>query len=154
MMIETIDSLSRGDLATRWLTPADAAEQVDNFNGVNVAGPGAAPSHGCAPGSASGGKLEQVRTSYSFSPQGDESGCAKLRTSASKMASDLITRENGQRKSVVSLNNQPRGYNMGHLVEGCGQVSPIVQKHGYAVHYGGQFELSGRPHARCTSWAQ
>jgi Cu/Ag efflux pump CusA len=57
-----------------------------------------------------------------------------------EMTSNLITRENAQRKAVVSL-NVAEGYNLGHLVEQIQtRVDPIVQKHGYAVHYGGQFE--------------
>jgi Cu/Ag efflux pump CusA len=56
------------------------------------------------------------------------------------MASDLISRENAQRKAVISL-NVAEGHNLGHLVEEVkAKVDPIVQKYGYAVHYGGQFE--------------
>lgn len=57
-----------------------------------------------------------------------------------EMASNLIARENAQRKAVVSL-NVAEGYNLGHLVEQVQQrVDPIVQRHGYTVKYGGQFE--------------
>jgi Cu/Ag efflux pump CusA len=56
------------------------------------------------------------------------------------MASDLISRENSQRKAVISL-NVAEGHNMGHLVEEVKRkVDPIVHRYGYAVHYGGQFE--------------
>jgi Cu/Ag efflux pump CusA len=56
------------------------------------------------------------------------------------MASDLLNRENGQRKAVISL-NVAEGYNLGHLVEEVqAKVDPIVRRHGYTVHYGGQFE--------------
>lgn len=56
------------------------------------------------------------------------------------LASHLIARENLTRKAVVSL-NVDAGANLGHLVEAVRQrVDPIVQKHGYSVHYGGQFE--------------
>ncbi|MDQ3439288.1 MAG: efflux RND transporter permease subunit, partial [Planctomycetota bacterium] len=55
-------------------------------------------------------------------------------------AAMAIQRENGQRKAVIST-NVAAGYNLGHLVEQVKQiVDPIVQRHGYAVHYGGQFE--------------
>ncbi len=51
-----------------------------------------------------------------------------------------IQRENGQRKAVIST-NVAAGYNLGHLVEQVKEVvEPIVQRYGYAVHYGGQFE--------------
>ncbi len=57
-----------------------------------------------------------------------------------EQTSNLIARENAQRKAVVSL-NVAEGYNLGHLVEQVQQrVDPIVAKYGYTVHYGGQFE--------------
>jgi HME family heavy-metal exporter len=56
------------------------------------------------------------------------------------LTSNIITRENAQRKAVVSL-NVAKGYNLGHLIEAVRQrVDPIVQRSGYSVHYGGQFE--------------
>jgi len=55
-------------------------------------------------------------------------------------ASNLITRENAQRKAVVSL-NVADGYNLGDLVEEVQRrVDPIVEDQGYLVSYGGQFE--------------
>jgi len=55
-------------------------------------------------------------------------------------ASNLIARENAQRKAVVSL-NLAEGYNLGQLVMQVQQrVDPIVRKAGYRVNYGGQFE--------------
>ena len=57
-----------------------------------------------------------------------------------EMASNLIARENAQRKAVVSL-NVAEGSNLGHLVDKARElVDPIVQRHGYTVKYGGQFE--------------
>ncbi len=57
-----------------------------------------------------------------------------------EMASNLIARENAQRKAVVSL-NVAEGSNLGHLVERVRElVDPIVQQRGYTVRYGGQFE--------------
>ncbi|MFT4541837.1 MAG: CzcA family heavy metal efflux pump [Planctomycetota bacterium] len=57
-----------------------------------------------------------------------------------EMASNLITRENSQRKAVVSL-NVDEGANLGHLVaEVQAVVDPIVGEYGYRVQYGGQFE--------------
>lgn len=54
--------------------------------------------------------------------------------------SNLIARENAQRKAVVSCNVGP-GYNLGDLVARVKErVDPIVQRAGFSVHYGGQFE--------------
>ncbi len=57
-----------------------------------------------------------------------------------ELASNLIARENSQRKAVISL-NVAEGANLGHLVEEVrGRVDPIVARHGYTAKYGGQFE--------------
>lgn len=54
--------------------------------------------------------------------------------------SNLIARENAQRKAVIST-NVAEGYNLGQLVAQVrAKVDPIVQRAGYTVHYGGQFE--------------
>ena len=56
------------------------------------------------------------------------------------MTSNLIARENAQRKAIITLNID-EGHNLGHVVEDVQEVvDPIVQRHGYTVHYGGQFE--------------
>jgi CzcA family heavy metal efflux pump len=53
---------------------------------------------------------------------------------------NLIARENAQRKAVISC-NVAEGYNLGDLVAQVqARVDPIVQHAGYSVHYGGQFE--------------
>ncbi|MDA1008099.1 MAG: efflux RND transporter permease subunit [Planctomycetota bacterium] len=54
--------------------------------------------------------------------------------------SNLIARENTQRKAVISTNIAD-GYNLGDLVAAVrSRVDPIVNDVGYSVHYGGQFE--------------
>lgn len=54
--------------------------------------------------------------------------------------SNLITRENAQRKAVISTNIAD-GYNLGQLVAQVRErVDPIVHRAGCTVHYGGQFE--------------
>ncbi|MBL8842135.1 MAG: efflux RND transporter permease subunit [Planctomycetes bacterium] len=54
--------------------------------------------------------------------------------------SNLITRENAQRKAVISA-NVADGYNLGQLVAAVqAQVDPIVRAAGCTVRYGGQFE--------------
>lgn len=55
-------------------------------------------------------------------------------------SSNLITRENAQRKAVISL-NVAEGANLGDLVAQVQErVDPIVQGAGMTVSYGGQFE--------------
>jgi len=55
-------------------------------------------------------------------------------------ASNLISRENAQRKAVISC-NVAEGHNLGDLVDEVRErVDPIVASYGYAVSYGGQFE--------------
>lgn len=55
-------------------------------------------------------------------------------------SSNLIARENAQRKAVVSL-NVAEGSNLGDLVAAVRQrVDPIVAAAGMTVNYGGQFE--------------
>jgi len=57
-----------------------------------------------------------------------------------EMTSNLIARQNAQRKAIVTL-NLDEGYNLGHMVEQVRErVDPIVQQRGYTVEYGGQFE--------------
>ncbi len=55
-------------------------------------------------------------------------------------SSNLIARENAQRKAVVSL-NVAEGSNLGDLVATVrDRVDPIVREAGFTVSYGGQFE--------------
>jgi HME family heavy-metal exporter len=54
--------------------------------------------------------------------------------------SNLIARENAQRKAIVST-NVADGYNLGELVKAVREkVDPIVARVGCTVQYGGQFE--------------
>ncbi len=53
---------------------------------------------------------------------------------------NIIARENARRKAVISC-NVAEGFNLGDLVAQVqSRVDPIVQRAGYSVHYGGQFE--------------
>lgn len=145
MMIETVPiSYRRADLAAHGFTPADAAEQVEAaFNGVTVA----EVNEGVRRYAmvvrlepAQRENIEQVKDLILVSPQGRHVRLREVADVGVEMASDLISRENSQRKAVVSL-NVDEGYNMGHLVaEVQRRVDPIVQQHGYSVQYGGQFE--------------
>ncbi|MBC8522482.1 efflux RND transporter permease subunit [PVC group bacterium] len=84
--------------------------------------------------------IEQVRD---LLLRGRNGATVRLRDVADigpQRSSNLITRENAQRKAVVSL-NVGEDSNLGDLIEGVRLlVDPIVQKAGYTVHYGGQFE--------------
>ena len=54
--------------------------------------------------------------------------------------SNLISRQNAQRKTLISLNIAD-GYNLGDTISTIKEVvDPIVHKEGYLVEYGGQFE--------------
>lgn len=145
VMVETLPIRYRHhDLARYGLTPASAAAQVEAaFNGVTVADVN------------DGTRL--YRMVVRLSPEQRENpeqvknlilvgkGGAKVRLKdvaniAPEMASNLIARENASRKAVISC-NVAEGENLGDLVEKVrSRVDPIVAKHGYSVHYGGQFE--------------
>ena len=57
-----------------------------------------------------------------------------------EQASNLISRQNAQRKTVISA-NVATGYNLGDTVEAIRtKVDPIVHATGYTVEYGGQFQ--------------
>jgi HME family heavy-metal exporter len=135
----------RHDELARWgLTPADAAEQVRDAvfgNRVAVVNQGInvydvvvrlGPEHR--------ERIEQVKN---LILRGADGKLVRLREVAHvglERASNLISRENAQRKAVVSC-NVAEGHNLGDLVDSVRQlVDPIVAGYGYSVHYGGQFE--------------
>ena len=84
--------------------------------------------------------IEQVRD---LLLRGRNGATVRLRDVADigpERSSNLITRENAQRKAVVSL-NVAEGSNLGDLIEEVQLVvNPFVEQAGYTVHYGGQFE--------------
>jgi HME family heavy-metal exporter len=84
--------------------------------------------------------VEQVRN---LLLRGRGGGIVRLRDVASigpERSSNLITRENAQRKAVVSL-NVAEDSNLGDLIAQVrSRVDPIVQRAGLTVKYGGQFE--------------
>lgn len=84
--------------------------------------------------------LDQVR---SFVLRGENGAFVRLDEVADigrERTSNLITRENGRRKAVVSCNVAP-GQNLGDLVAAVmKKVDPIAKRNGVEVHYGGQFE--------------
>ena len=84
--------------------------------------------------------IEQVRN---LLIQGQNGAIVRLRDIADigpERSSNLIMRENAQRKAVVSLNVGDET-NLGDLIEVVrDRVDPIVHKAGFTVSYGGQFE--------------
>ncbi len=145
IMITSLPIRYRHDELARWgLTPADAAEQVRDAvfgEAVAVVNEGVkvydivvrlAPEH-----------RERIQQVKDLMLRGRNGALVRLREVANvgiEKASNLISRENAQRKAVISC-NVAEGFNLGDLVAEVQQrVNPIVTKHGYSVSFGGQFE--------------
>ena len=145
VMVQSLPVQFRSDLlAAHGLTPRAAAEQVrDAVHGAQVAEVhDGMRRYGLAVRLASD-ERDSVEDLGELVLQGAGGARVRLREVASfgpELASNLITREDSQRKAVVSL-NLAEGANLGHLVEQVRErVDPIVRGAGYRVHYGGQFE--------------
>ncbi|MGB0716805.1 MAG: efflux RND transporter permease subunit, partial [Phycisphaerae bacterium] len=132
------------DLASFGLTPADAAMQVRNaIFGAEVVEVNEGVRRYALTVRLADHERESVRDLRQLILRGQGGAHVRLDEVAvigPEMSSNLIARENAQRKAVVSL-NVAEGSNLGHLVaEVESLVDPIVAKHGYTVKYGGQFE--------------
>jgi len=132
------------ELAAYGLTPASAAAQVRSaIFGVEVAEVNEGVRRYALTVRMAEHERDSVRDLRNIVLRGSGGALVRLEEVADigpEMASNLIARENAQRKAVVSL-NVAEGYNLGHLVQQVQQrVDPIVQRHGYTVKYGGQFE--------------
>ncbi|MCH9034113.1 MAG: efflux RND transporter permease subunit [Planctomycetes bacterium] len=145
VMITSLPIRYRHNELARWgFTPVDAAEQVRVAifgekvavvnEGVNIYDivVRLAPEH-----------RERIQQVKDLMLRGRDGALVRLSEVADvglEKASNLISRENAQRKAVISC-NVAEGYNLGDLVEEVRRlVDPIVAKSGYAVSYGGQFE--------------
>ncbi|MEE8468469.1 MAG: efflux RND transporter permease subunit, partial [Planctomycetota bacterium] len=132
------------DLAAYGLTPMSAAGQVrDAMFGVTVAEVNeGVRRYGLAVRLELQGR-DEVEDLRRLVLRGAGGALVRLQEVADigrEMSSNMITRENSQRKAVVSL-NVAEGANLGHLVAEVQRiVDPIVGRFGYAVKYGGQFE--------------
>ncbi len=131
-------------LSAYGLTPRSAAEQVRNaIFGVKVAEVNEGVRRYSLVVRLEDEERDTVRDLKDLVLRGKGGALVRLHEVAvigPEMASNLITRENAQRKAVVSL-NVADGSNLGHLVQQVQErVDPIVQKYGYTVKYGGQFE--------------
>ena len=132
------------ELAAYGLTPRSAAEQVRNaIFGVEVAEVNEGVRRFALVVRLDESQRDSIADLRGLILRGQGGALVRLDQVAvigPEMASNLIARENAQRKAVVSL-NVAKGSNLGHLVEQVRElVDPIVQKHGYTVKYGGQFE--------------
>ena len=132
------------ELAAYGLTPLSAARQVRNaIFGVEVAEVNEGVRRYSLVVRLEDEERDTVRDLRSLILRGKGGALVRLEDVAvigPEMASNLIARENAQRKAVVSL-NVAKGSNLGHLVEQVRErVDPIVQEYGYVVKYGGQFE--------------
>ncbi len=132
------------ELAAYGLTPAAAARQVRSaMFGVQVAEVNEGTRRYALTVRLAEHERDSVRDLRSLVLRGRGGALVRLEEVADigpEMASNLIARENAQRKAVVSL-NVAEGHNLGHLVEQVRRrVAPVVRRHGYTVKYGGQFE--------------
>jgi len=132
------------ELAAAGLTPALAAEQVKAaINGEVVAEVNQGVRRydiivRLAPEERE--RIEQIRKLLLKGKGGALIRLEDVADIGQQMTSNLIARENAQRKAVISCNVE-EGYNLGHLVEKVRErVDPIVHRAGYTVTYGGQFE--------------
>ncbi len=145
LMIQSLPIVYRpANLAAYGLTPAGAASQVrDAVFGIEVAE--------IHEGTKRYDLTVRLRPEEREDPhdlsrmvlRGSDGALVRLAEVADigpEMTSNLITREDSQRKAVISLNLAP-GTNLGHLVDAVRErVDPIVAEYGYQVKYGGQFE--------------
>jgi len=144
-MVDSLPIRYRHEDLKRWgLTPANAAAQVEAaFNGVTTA----TVNQGLRRidlvvrlHAEERGTVEDVRQFILIAPDGGQVRLSEVADIGPEAMALGIQRENGRRKAVISL-NVAEGYNIGDLVAEVERVvAPIVQKHGYSVTFGGQFE--------------
>ncbi|MBC7835350.1 MAG: efflux RND transporter permease subunit, partial [Phycisphaerales bacterium] len=132
------------DLAAAGLTPADAAEQVQTaLYGETVAEVNQGVRRfdlvvRLAPDDRQ--RIEQLKDLILKGRDGMLVRLSEVADIGPERTSNIIARENAQRKAVISC-NVADGYNLGDLVEQVrARVEPIVQRAGYIVVFSGQFE--------------
>jgi CzcA family heavy metal efflux pump len=132
------------DLAAAGLTPASAARQVQQaLYGETVAEVSDGPRRIDLVVRLAEDERERIEQVADLMLRGMGGATVRLREVADigpERTSNLIARENAQRKAIVST-NVADGYNLGELVEAVREkVDPIVARAGCTVQYGGQFE--------------
>ena len=132
------------DLAAVGLAPADAAEQVETaLYGEKVA----EVNQGVRRfdivvrlAADERQRIDQIKDLILKSDDGRQVRLSEVADIGPELTSNIIARENAQRKAVISCNIAD-GYNLGDLVsEVRARVEPIVRREGYTVEFGGQFE--------------
>jgi HME family heavy-metal exporter len=145
VMIQSVPVRFRpAELAVHGLTPRAAAGQVrDAMYGVRVAEVHDGPRrYGLVVRLEDAGResLEDLRSLVLRGEGGRLVRLGEVADLGPELASNLISRENSQRRAVISLNVE-EGANLGHLVEEVRAVcDPVVARYGCTVSYGGQFE--------------
>ncbi len=145
VMIQSLPvNYRQADLAAYGLTPQDAARQVRNaVHGVTVTEINQGLRRYDLAVRLSDNERDDIDDLKNLMLRGAGGAMVRLHEVADigpEMTSNLIARENAQRKAVITLNLKD-GYNLGHMVSEVQElVNPIVQKYNYTVHYGGQFE--------------
>jgi len=132
------------DLAAAGLTPAAAAQQVQQaMHGVTVATVNQGVRRFDLVVRLAPEERESIAQLKNLRLRGVGGATVRLAEVADigpQRTPNLIARESARRKAVVSC-NVAEGYNLGDLVAAVKtRVDPIVQRAGYSVHYGGQFE--------------
>jgi CzcA family heavy metal efflux pump len=132
------------DLAAVGLSPAAAAEQVqDALQGETVAEVNEGIRRYAITVRLHPEERNRIEQVGSLVLRGVGGSNVRLRDVAElgrERTSNLIARENGQRKAVISC-NVAEGYNLGQLVAAVKErVEPIVTKAGCTLTLGGQFE--------------
>jgi HME family heavy-metal exporter len=144
------------DLAAAGLTPADAAEQVQvALYGETVA----EVNQGVRRfdivvrlDASERERIEQLRDLLLRGQGGAIVRLAQVADIGPEQTSNIIARENAQRKATISC-NVADGYNLGDLVAQVkARVEPIVARSGYTVDFGGQFEAQ-QSASRTIVWA-
>lgn len=132
------------DLAAAGLSPAAAAEQVqDALQGETVAEVHEGTRRHAITVRLHPDERARVEDVGNLVLRGLGGAHVRLRDVADlgrERTSNLIARENGRRKAVVSC-NVADGYNLGQLVEAVQQrIGPLVARSGCTLTLGGQFE--------------
>jgi len=132
------------DLAAAGLSPASAAQQVQQaLYGESVAEVNQGLRRYELVVRLAESERERIDQIMDLQLRGAGGARVRLREVAEigpERTSNLIARENAQRKAVISTNID-EGYNLGQLVAAVrSRVDPIVHRAGLTVHYGGQFE--------------
>lgn len=132
------------DLAAAGLTPASAAEQVQQaIYGERVAEVNQGVRRYDLVVRLAPEERESVDQLKSLRLRGVGGATVRLEEVADigpERTPNIIARESARRKAVISC-NVADGYNLGDLVAQVQErVDPIVERAGYSVHYGGQFE--------------